>query len=62
MAADTPELIWVKSSYSGGANNCVEVAQGDGFTAVRDSKDREGGLIQLPAGAWKGFILEVTQG
>ncbi|MER6386800.1 DUF397 domain-containing protein [Streptomyces sp. NPDC001127] len=30
---------WQKSSYSGGANDCVEVADLDEWTAVRDSKD-----------------------
>ncbi|KUN00788.1 hypothetical protein AQI95_33995 [Streptomyces yokosukanensis] len=30
---------WRKSSYSGGANDCVEVAQLGQCAAVRDSKD-----------------------
>lgn len=43
----TPDLsntAWRKSSYSdGGANNCVEVADGlPGLVPMRDSKVREG--------------------
>ena len=29
---------WRKSSYSGGANDCVEVAELGAYVAVRDSK------------------------
>ncbi|MFD8966121.1 DUF397 domain-containing protein [Streptomyces sp. NPDC059568] len=32
------EAQWRKSSYSGGANDCVEVAVLDGYIAIRDSK------------------------
>ncbi|MFJ4552044.1 DUF397 domain-containing protein [Streptomyces sp. NPDC088817] len=30
---------WRKSSYSGGANDCVEIAELGTLVAVRDSKD-----------------------
>lgn len=30
---------WRKSSYSGGANDCVEIAELGAWVAVRDSKD-----------------------
>lgn len=33
-----PEAYWRKSSYSGGANDCVEIANLDSFLAIRDSK------------------------
>ena len=36
---------WRKSSYSGSGNNCVEVAQAGGTSAVRDSKDPDGGHL-----------------
>ncbi|WP_281154921.1 DUF397 domain-containing protein [Streptomyces sp. HYC2] len=32
-------MRWRKSSYSGGANDCVEIAELGMFVAVRDSKD-----------------------
>ncbi|WP_370942904.1 DUF397 domain-containing protein [Amycolatopsis sp. cg5] len=47
---------WRKSSHSGGGNDCVEVAFVPGGTAVRDSKDPEGGAFVLPAGGWQGLL------
>lgn len=46
---------WRKSSYSGnGGQNCVEVA-GDGMILVRDTTDRDGVTLSVPAGAWQAF-------
>lgn len=55
---------WFKSSYSGGAGaECVEVATlGGGTTAVRDSKDPEGGCLAFGAEAWGAFIRAVREG
>ncbi|WP_308122016.1 DUF397 domain-containing protein [Streptomyces sp. TRM70350] len=36
---DLTHARWQKSSYSGGANDCVEVAELSEHAAVRDSKD-----------------------
>ncbi len=36
---DLTHARWRKSSYSGGANDCVEVAELGEYAAVRDSKD-----------------------
>ncbi|MGW2569415.1 DUF397 domain-containing protein [Streptomyces sp. NPDC001537] len=36
---DHAHARWRKSSYSGGANDCVEVAELGKWVAVRDSKD-----------------------
>lgn len=36
---DLPLAQWRKSSYSGGANDCVEIAELGARVAVRDSKD-----------------------
>ncbi|MBZ6228635.1 DUF397 domain-containing protein [Streptomyces olivaceus] len=33
------KAYWRKSSYSGGANDCVEIAYLGVYAAVRDSKD-----------------------
>jgi hypothetical protein len=58
---DPAGIAWRKSSYSdGGADNCVEVA--DGFpdaTPVRDSKHPEGPVLLFPAAAWSAFIENV---
>lgn len=50
------QQTWRKSSYSGSDTNCVEVAPLPGSTAVRDSKDRDGGSLVVPRAAWTAFI------
>ncbi|WP_033295695.1 DUF397 domain-containing protein [Amycolatopsis jejuensis] len=54
--ADLSLAQWRKSSYSGGGNDCVEVAFVEGGAAVRDSKDPEGGAFRLPASGWQGLL------
>ncbi|GAB3818665.1 DUF397 domain-containing protein [Micromonospora zhanjiangensis] len=47
---------WRKSSRSGGTE-CVEVADNlPGVVLVRDSKDRDGGTLVFPPGAWRAFV------
>jgi hypothetical protein len=47
---------WRKSSHSGGvSNNCVEVATA-GDVLVRDTTDRGGLTLSVPAGAWAVFL------
>jgi hypothetical protein len=46
---------WHKSTYSAGANNCVEVAEGLA-TAVRDTQHRELGTLTFPAREWQAFL------
>ncbi|MFE2050230.1 DUF397 domain-containing protein [Streptomyces sp. NPDC059459] len=60
----TPDLntaVWRKSSYSdGGANNCVEVADGcPGLVPVRDSKVPQGRVLVFGAGPWTAFLAGV---
>jgi hypothetical protein len=51
---------WRKSSYSGAdGGECVEVASATGTVTVRDTQDRDGGTLRLPASAWRGFIRDV---
>ncbi|MFB8030405.1 DUF397 domain-containing protein [Streptomyces sp. NPDC056465] len=57
----TPDLgpvTWRKSSYSdGGANNCLEVADGlPGVVPVRDSKVPAGPALLVSAPAWTAFV------
>ncbi|MFI6548614.1 DUF397 domain-containing protein [Streptomyces prunicolor] len=49
---------WTKSSFSGGNNNCVEVALGAIPAAfpVRDSKRVTGPAIVFRGSAWGGFV------
>ncbi|WP_037369891.1 DUF397 domain-containing protein [Amycolatopsis orientalis] len=56
MMADLSGAQWRKSSYSGGGNDCVEVAFVAGGAAVRDSKDPEGGAFRLPAAGWRALL------
>lgn len=61
----TPDLThaaWRKSSRSnGGGNACVEVALVPGATALRDSKNPDGGVLVLPATGWHAFHVRFVQ-
>lgn len=52
---------WHKSSYSGSASDCVEVAEGR-TVLVRDTQNRELGHLEYPAEAWTAFLREVKSG
>ena len=47
---------WRKSSYSNGqGGDCVELASDSGTVMVRDTKNRQGGTLAVPAEAWAKF-------
>jgi hypothetical protein len=48
---------WRKSSFSGGnGGGCVETGVADaGRVLVRDTTNRDGGTLTVPAGAWRAF-------
>lgn len=50
------DMAWRKSTRSGSATNCVEVAQAPGEIAVRDSKDPEGGQLRVGPSEWGSFL------
>ncbi|MER6322789.1 DUF397 domain-containing protein [Streptomyces coelicoflavus] len=52
------ELVWFKSSYSGGndGNSCVELALTPGTIHVRDSKTADGPRLALTPEAWSDFV------
>ena len=58
---------WRKSSYSGAnGGSCVETASGVGMILVRDTTDREGFTLSVPAETWAKFtatikLAEATQ-
>jgi hypothetical protein len=65
MAPDVaPEDAWFKSSYSSeNATNCVEVAdlRSSGRVAIRDSKDKSGPALVIPAESFAAFITAVRE-
>lgn len=55
-------LRWRKSSYSGGGNDCVEVAfTGDG-AALRDSKNPAAGALAVSAAEWDELLAAARSG
>ncbi|MEW1724221.1 DUF397 domain-containing protein [Streptomyces sp. NPDC093109] len=56
------EAQWQKSSYSGGANNCVELAIFVDRVAIRDSKCPEQAPLILSRADVRTFIGGVREG
>jgi hypothetical protein len=53
---DGVEPRWRTASYStGNGGACVEVADAAPVVLVRDTKDRGGAVLRLPADAWRTF-------
>ena len=46
---------WTRSTYSCGANNCVEVKAMGAGVGVRDSKDTGRGHFRVNARTWQAF-------
>ena len=55
-------LTWRKSSRSGAAGHCVEVATVPATVFVRDSKDAAGPVLSFEESGWAGFIAGVRGG
>ncbi|MEU9886501.1 DUF397 domain-containing protein [Sphaerisporangium sp. NPDC051011] len=57
MAPDLRDAQWRKSSFSGDAGECVEVASNiPGLIAVRDSKAPTSPALTLTPGEWTTFL------
>jgi len=53
---------WRKSSYSGAnGGDCLEAAAGRGAILIRDTADRDGVTLSIPAGAWRRFAAALRQ-
>ena len=50
---------WRKSSASMDGGECVEVAPWDSFVLVRDSRNRERGLLKVTGDQWRGFLEHI---
>ncbi|MER8159742.1 DUF397 domain-containing protein [Streptomyces sp. NPDC094472] len=65
IASDTaPEHAWFKSSYSeANGTACVEIAHlpRTAQVGIRDSKDKGGPALVVPAGAWAEFVTAVRK-
>ncbi|MFG2886775.1 DUF397 domain-containing protein [Streptomyces sp. NPDC048297] len=63
-STDLHDVRWLRSSYSTGANNCVETARprsgpGAGLLAVRDSKAPAGPALLFSPESWAGFLTSL---
>ena len=59
MTDDSP---WRKSSFSNGANNCVEMSDRPEGVAIRDSKRPEGPVIEVTRAEWRAFVDGIKGG
>lgn len=51
------KLIFRKSSYSSGrGQDCVEVADAPGASAVRDTQNRDKGHLSFPSAEWRALL------
>ncbi len=58
---DILESRWRKSSYSGGnGGGCVEAASTPGVVMVRDTTNRAGAVLEVPATAWQQFTSSLV--
>ena len=53
---DSEYADWRKASYSNGTGQCIETASGGGVIVVRDTVDRGGVTLSVPASAWAAFV------
>ncbi len=51
-------MEWRKSTYSVENGNCVELASA-GTVMIRDTQDRDGVTLTVPAPAWRAFTAEI---
>lgn len=58
---DFKDARWRKSSYSGGANDCVEIAELGEVVALRDSKDIDRRPVLLSKAAMRALVSEIEE-
>lgn len=61
-AANDSNAIWIKSSLSGYAGNCVEANLAADRIRIRDSKHPKGAVLNFTPAEWDAFIGGVRNG
>ncbi|MFE0022091.1 DUF397 domain-containing protein [Amycolatopsis sp. NPDC059021] len=51
---------WRKSTHSDHKGDCVEVSVAQ-VVRVRDTKDRDGGMLAVPATTWSGLLRDLKE-
>jgi len=62
MTLQQNDLTWRKSTRSGAAGHCVEIASAATAVFVRDSKDVAGPVLEFGAEGWAEFLAGVRNG
>ncbi|GAA2527710.1 hypothetical protein Ahu01nite_088140 [Winogradskya humida] len=62
MTLQKNALTWRKSTRSGAAGHCVEVASVAAAVFVRDSKNVEGPMLEFGQAGWAEFVAGVRAG
>jgi hypothetical protein len=52
-------MAWRKSTHSNGIGECVEVGTAPRAILVRDTTNRSGATLTVPAEAWRALVAEV---
>jgi len=56
-----PLILWLRGTPCE-AGSCVEVASLEGGVAVRDSKDKDGPILQFTRDEWSAFLAGAKAG
>lgn len=60
MSPEWRTAVWRKSSFTGGSGGqCVEVANASNLSAIRDSKDPHGPLLEFPRKSLVRFLSTI---
>ncbi|MFF4198302.1 DUF397 domain-containing protein [Nonomuraea sp. NPDC001831] len=65
MAMDNGQrgtVAWVKSAYSSGGGDCVQLQPAGGGVVVRDSKVPDGQVLWFSRSEWAAFLAGVKDG
>jgi hypothetical protein len=55
-------IIWRTSRYTADQHSCVEIAVRRASILVRDSKDRDGAILEVAPARWEDFLGRIRNG